>query len=298
MAPRTLDPARTSLDDLIYEVLYTLIRLRLLPVPKSLATLFEGLHTEAKSVRDQENQLNEQAIAAAVTLGWREESINISIRSLSTAILHLVHNIRTDPLHIRYFGDLTPSDLIRAPLDRKLATVRGWIESLRASPHEELRSLGALIEQQIAATDQATQDRQQAEQAIEDFQLLGARHQLFERVNTERKLAYGELAKAMNEDEELRLRSETSDLFFRQVHRRVPDDSVEAARKVVDKARKTLAEAENRLREAQERERAEAQAEAQKLADKAALDAIERDMTAASRTAAEIRKRLTRSKRA
>lgn len=102
----------------------------------------------------------------------------------------------------------------------------------------------------------------------------------------------------MNEQEDLRLRSDTGDLFFRQVHRRAPDDSVEAGVKAVDKARKTLAEAEAQLRDAQERERAEAQAEAQKLADKAALEAIQRNMTEASRAAAAIRRRLARTRRA
>jgi hypothetical protein len=298
MAPRTLAPERTTLDDLIYELLYTLIHLRLIPLPMPQITLFEGLHTQAKTVRGQEHQLAEQEITAEVTLDWREESINIGIRSLSTAILHLVHNNRTDPLYLRYFSEATPSDMIRAPLSRRLVTVRGWIESLKASPHEDLRALGAVIEQQVAATDEAIQALEQAQQAIEDFRLLGARHQLFERVNTERKIAYGELAKATNDHEDLRLRSDTGDLFFRQIHRRNQDDSVEAARKVVDKARKALAEAEGQLREAEERERTQAQAEAQKLADKAALEAIERNMAEANRTATEIRQRLARTRRA
>ena len=298
MAPRNLASDRTTMDDLIYEILYTLIRLRLIPLPMPQTTLYEGLHAEAKAVRDQENDLGEQEIAAEVTLGWREEGINLSVRSLSTALLNIVHNNRIDPLFLRYFGEETPSDMSRAPLGRKLVTVRGWIESLKASPHEDLRTLGAIFEQQVAAADQATQALEQARQALEDFRLLGARHRLFDRVNTERKVAFGELAKTVNADEDLRLRSEAGDLFFRQVRRRDRDDTVEAERKAVDKARKALAEAEGRLKEAEDRERAEDEAEAQRLADKAALEAIQRNVAEANRTAAELRERLARSKRA
>jgi hypothetical protein len=286
------------MDDLIYELLYTLVRLRLISLPTSQIILFEGLHAAAKSVRDQEDSLREQVIAAEVTLGWRDEAINMVIGSISTALLHIVHNNRKDPRYLRYFGDEAPSDMTRPVLGRKLVTVRGWIDSLQASSHPELRELGALLEQQVAAADEAVQALEQARQTLEDFRLVGARRSLFDRVNTERKAAFGDLAKTVADNDELRLRSESGDLFFRQLRRREPDDSVEAARKVVDKARKALAEAEAELKAAEERAQAAAQAEAQRAADKAALEAIERNVAQANRTAAELRNRIARSKRA
>jgi hypothetical protein len=293
MAPRNLSPDRTTLDDLLYEILYTLIRLRLIPLTSQRA-VFEALHTEAKAVRDEENQLLEQVRAAEVEVGWRDESINMSVRSLSTTLLGIAHNDRNDPRYLLYFGGQIPSDLTRTALGRKLVTVRGWIETLKASPHEDLVALGELIEQQATAADEAIAAEAQAQQKLDNFRLVGARRHLFDRVNTERKSAFGELARVVLSDEDLRMRSDSGDLFFRQLRRRDADDSSEAARKVVDRARKALAEAEAQLKEAEERERAEAEAETRRAADKAALETIQRNVAEQNRAARELRERLAR----
>ena len=214
---------------------------------------------------------------------------------LSTTILKITHNDRDDPLYLRYFSSESPSDVVRPILGRELTTVRGWVDSLKASPHAELKDLATVIEGQVAAADEAIQARQEAQQKSADFRRLGARTRIFERVNAERKTTHADLAVLAGTDMDRRLPRDFADRFFRRQPRRPNGEmSVEEAQQALAKMRKALSDAEGELQAAEQRVQEEAQAKAARAAAAAELEATKRTIAQANRRAAELRSKLDR----
>jgi hypothetical protein len=295
MAPRTLDPERMSLDELFDEIAFTVVRLRLSSLASPHLAAFEILDTEAKAVQVEERRLAALLLAAEAAIDWIDEEIDGSVRLLSASILKIVRNDRNDPLYLRYFGGQTPSELARPVLGRELTTVRGWVDSLKASPHDELKDLGTVIEQQVTAADNAVQARQETQQQMEDFRRLGARARIFERVNAERKTTQAGLATLPRGDADRRLSRDFAERFFRQNRRRPSGElSVDEAREALERMRKAMAEAEANLRAAEERAQQAVQAKAERAAAEAELVATKRAITLANRRAAELRDKLDR----
>jgi predicted phage tail protein len=303
MSARILDPDRMTLADLVIELQYTLIRLRLSPEAAPLVPRFEALVTEAEQVERQETALRVALLAAEVAISWRDETIDDTVRTLGATLLKIVRNDREDPLYQRYFGSQNPSAVTRPVLGRELETVRGWVPSLLTSPEPELQDIGRQLTGQVEAADAAIQAQQAQRQKLNDFRLLGDRRRIFERVNAERREAYGFLSKmsytsstvAASGAAETRLPSDFGDRFFRQVRRRKDaDPDVEEAREEVERLEKALAEARNQLKAAEERARAAAAAKAEKLTTQQELEQAEKAAAEAAKKIAELRERLNR----
>lgn len=295
MAPRTLDPGRMTFDELIEEISYTVVRIRLSPLASPHLGTFEALDTEAKAAREEERRLAALVLAAEAAIDWIDEDIDDSVGLISTSILKITGNDRNAPLYLRYFDSQSPSEVARPVLGRELTTVRGWVESLKDSPHAELKDLGAVLEQQVATADGAIEARQEAERKYEDFRRLGGRAQIFERVNAERKTAHAELAALPRTDTGRRLPRDFAERFFRRPPRRSNGEmSVDEAQQVVARMRKALADAEGDLKAAELRVQEEAQAKAERAAAAAELAATKRTIAQASRRAAELRNKLDR----
>jgi hypothetical protein len=301
MTARTLDPERTTLEDLVGEIRYTLVRLRLHPQGVGLVPRFEPLLAEAQQAHLQEMTLRAALDEAEVALGWRDENLDIVVRAIAATILKIVGNERRDPLYQRYFGNQSPSEITRPVLGKELATVRTWVESLAASPHDELKQLADLLEERVTAADIAIETQQTERQRLSDFRLLGARQRIFERTNAERKEAYGVLSKLPYAEPTFAQgpgRQEPGDFgnrFFRALRRRDNEPmDVDEATEAVERVRKTLAEAETELKAAQERARTEAAEKAQRAADKEELERAEKAAAEAARKVAELRERVAR----
>jgi hypothetical protein len=301
MTARILDPERTTLEDLVSELRYTLVRLRLHPAGAALVSRFEALLADAQQAFLQEMALRATLYEAEVALGWRDENIDIVVRTIAATILKIVANDRRDPLYQRYFGNQSPSEVTRPVLGKELETVRGWIESLAASPHDELKQLANLLEERVTAADVAIEAQRDRRQQLDDFRLLGPRQRIFERANAERKEAYGVLSKMPYSEPTFVQgpgRQETGDFgqrFFRAQRRRdnEPPD-IDEAREALERARKTVTEAETALKAAEDRARTEAAEKAQRAADKEELDRAKKAAAEAARKVADLEERLNK----
>jgi hypothetical protein len=301
MAARILDPERTTLEDLVTEIRYTLVRLRLHPQGSALVPRFEALLADAQAAFLQEMALRAALYEADVAIGWRDENIDIVVRMIASTILKIVGNERRDPLYQRYFGNQSPSEVTRPVLGKELETVRSWIESLAASPHEELKQLANLLEERVTAADVAVEAQRDRRQQLDDFRLLGARQRIFERANAERKEAYGVLSKMPYSEPTLLQgagRQEPGDFgqrFFRAQRRRDNEPlDVDEAREALERTRKAVTEAEAELKAAEERARTEAAEKAQRVADKEELERAKKAAAEAARKVAELEERVGR----
>lgn len=194
MSARLLTP-KSALNLLMVELRYTLSRCKADPIAQSCVPVFQLLHDECKVVMEQELDLQEQAAVAQAAVDIADENIDDFSSRLSKALLIIVKDDKTHPLYLHFFGNKSLSLFVKPKLGVQLTATRPWVKDLQTSPFPALQAMAPELIGLIDAADQALTARSDIQAQNRSFRDVGARQQLFDKVNGARKTADGELTK-------------------------------------------------------------------------------------------------------
>jgi hypothetical protein len=289
LLPRTLS-SRVSLRALRPEIGYTLSRFKAEPLAAKYIAPFEGLLTQWGTTNDKEQSLYDDAIEIKALVFARDRTLNVLASRLSKTVLILTGDDRTHSLYTHFFGKKSLKEFTRPTLGAQLGAMRAWIPSLKTSEHEGLKALSSEIEAAVAAADEAAKKKAAIEQETKIFRETGERKKFVDACNAARKLAHGELSKLAHENDGLPLK--LADSFF--LHEVIDREAV-----TMDTVTERIAELNAELTEQQEllaqlkiEEEEKAQAEAERLANRAALAELEKVKKDAEKKAAALRTKL------
>ena len=212
MTARLLNP-RSSILTLVLELRYTISRCQADPRTAFCVPVFQPLRDECGVVQKQELDFLEILSNAQAHVDVSDENLDDFGSRLSKAILTITKDDRSHPLYLHYFGKKPMSVFLRPKLGVQLEAMRPWSHSLVTSDFPALKAMAPEVDQLIAAADKAVASRTDTQNQIRKFRDVGARRQLFDKVNAGRKKAHGDLAKLAIETPGLP--SDYPDGFFR-----------------------------------------------------------------------------------
>ncbi|MBL9009161.1 MAG: hypothetical protein JNJ46_33180 [Myxococcales bacterium] len=236
--PRTLDPDRMPLRELVDECLYTAVRIRQSPLAKAQLALAESLLADARAGLAIEAKLTERQIEADAGIALRNLDLDAAVTEHKSVIARLTRGKTEHTLYQRFYGGLSPHALIRLGLRAELAIVEPWIESLKRDPDPALSALATPLGQAVKEGRDAVAAQDQVIQALRDFR-ADKRAKLFDTVNAGRRTLWAALG-ALDQGPDFALS------FFRVGGSRSRGQtlSLAAAEEAVAAARAQLAEAE------------------------------------------------------
>lgn len=212
MSARLLNP-RSAILVLTLEIRYTISRCQADPRASFCLQGFQACRDECAVVQNQELDLLERLSNAQASVDIADEDLDDFASRLSKAILTITKDDRTHTLYLHFFGKKSISAFIRPKLGIELEAVKAWAESLATSPFPALQAMASEVAGLVVAADKALSARAETQRQIRHFRDVGARHQLFDKVNAARKKAAGDLAKLAIETPGLP--SDYGDSFFR-----------------------------------------------------------------------------------
>ncbi|MFO0762980.1 MAG: hypothetical protein U0359_41475 [Byssovorax sp.] len=288
----------TSLATVLEEIITTLARLQANPLTSNLAADFDVLQAAWAKVNAQEIMRRTAVVTAMAEVAAIDDMLDPLVDALAAAILLITKNDRKDPLYQLYFGAQRPSDLKRPVLGEELATMRGFVPSLLASPFAALVALGNKLAAVVAAADLAIDKLAAAEQENRDFRAIGERKLLIDQLNALRKATYGKLSEMPHALPEEHLPATFAEQFFRHDRSRSNGngkpptlEQLEAMLKVKQAETDAIA---GEIEKAKAKLAAEAAAKqkAQAEADKAALEEAEKQAAEAAAKVQALRNKL------
>ena len=240
-----------SFGELLDENSFTLGELYSHPLAAAFAPQFDGFQTQWFAANAARTSLVIALGKANGVLSATDEGIDDFLDLLDRTLLIITKNDRKAPQYVFYFGT-TPVYLLKRPIHgEELATVRGFVPSLQASPHPALAALAPILVDLVAKADAAIAHQLAAEQALKDFDMLGGKKTLVDGYNGLRQTVFGTLAALPHTHPTAMLPSNFADRFFRHESRkgvaalRNPKEveaKVLAHQKKLDAAQKHLAD--------------------------------------------------------
>jgi hypothetical protein len=191
---RLLD-SRSALLSLLLELRYSIGRFQADPLASFCVQEFQSCRAECLVVQSQELDLLERLSSAQASVDIADENLDDFASRLSKAVLTITRDDRSHSIYLHFFGKKSISVFIRPKLGIELEAARGWGESLMTSQFPALQAMAAELTALLVAADAALAARSEAQREMRYFRDLGARHQLFDRVNASRKKAAGDLEK-------------------------------------------------------------------------------------------------------
>lgn len=180
-----------SLDTLLEEAIYPLVRLGAHPLTAPLAGEYEVFILDWFGVMTEEVNLRIAKLKASAVADLTDDDLDELTKRFAKILTTIV--TATSELYKFYFPR-PPSDVIRPRLGDQLAMAKAWIQSLLDSPHKALNDIGAEISIKAAAGTAAEDGLSKTDQAMKEFRTLGKRRALFDRFNALQKSTYGKVS--------------------------------------------------------------------------------------------------------
>lgn len=285
---RTLDPRRTSTEDLVTETLYTQRVIAHTKEAKALVAEADKMYADAQAGLATEQALAVTRIDADVQVSLGNRALDGGVAELRALVNQRTDSNVEDPLYKRFFSRYRPSEVIRMALATELPVVEPWLASLKDDADPAFVELGKKLAGVVAQGRAALLAQGTARQAERDF-AAGPRQALFADINTGRGALHAALRK-LNDD------AAWLESFFRQAPRREKDDPEELS---VAQAQARLAEKESELQlarsvldAAQKREIAAQAAAAARASKEAERDAKRKEFLALQAHLAELEDQL------
>lgn len=247
--PVPLIPLLASFGELLDENSFSLGEFHSHPLGATFAPQFDDFQTQWFAANTARTALVISLGKANGVLAATDDAIDDFLDLLDRTLLIITKNDRSAPQYVFYFGS-TSVHLLKRPIHgEELATVRGFIPSLLASPHAALAALAPVLVNLVAKADSAIADHQAADQSLKDFDMLGGKKTLIDGYNALRQTAFGSLAAIPHANPTAMLPGNFADRFFRHESRkgvaalRNPKDvqaKVDAHKKKLDAAQKHL----------------------------------------------------------
>lgn len=249
MSPYMLNPETQSTRTVYEESFYTLTMARIVPEAGKHAAAFEALCTEGLKVLDDERKLEEAGLLAQAQVQAADLLLNRFVDRLLGVLAGLGEGRPGTPGYELFFRERPPSALKKFVLGEQLETMRGFVAKLEGSGAAALKALAPDLKKLIEGGDQAKAAVTEARSKLQLFRQTGARQAFFDKANSTRRAAYGELSKLPFDKPELHLEADFGDRFFRVGPRPAPldGDPIEAARAEIAATERELAEQKQAL---------------------------------------------------
>jgi hypothetical protein len=238
-----------SLGDILSENAFTLGKLQSHPLAAPFTSQFDTFQTSWQATDAARTALLIALAKADGATSSADDTLDDFVDTLDRTLLIVVKNDRKSPLYQLYFGEKLPHELKRPILDDELVRVRKFIPSLQGSPVAQLSALAPALVTAVAAADAAVTAKQNAQQALDDFDTTGGKATLIGQFNVLRQTVYGQLAAIPHQNVAAALPTTFGDRFFRHTVRTGPSaaKTVKEAQDAVDKAQKKLTATQNHL---------------------------------------------------
>lgn len=299
MPPFVLNLETQSTRSVYEECFYSLTMTRILPEGAKHSATFEALCADGLKVLDEERKLEEAALLSQAQIQAADLLLNRFVDRLLGVLAGLGEGRPGCPAYDLFFGDRPPSALKRFVLGEQLETMRGWLAKLDAAA-AALKALVPDLKKLIEGGDAAKAGLVDARAKIQAFRQTGSRKVYFDKVNSARKAAYGELSKLPFDKPELHLGADFGDRFFRPAPRSesaTGDDALLAARSDVSELERTLTERKKDLASLEAAAQLEAQAAAERAAKEKRLAELAAQAATVAREQAELTRELTSRRR-
>lgn len=203
-----------SLDAVWEELVYSEARCLKDPNAKGFAKDFGNLIERCEEVRAGQRKAWRAEIAAQAGVDAADDELDDIVDELDDELLYILRGDRTSPRYRHYFSK-PKNEIVRLGLESELGKVRAWPPSLKAETEKPLQKLGARLEADIAAGDEALSERLTAAQqrAVHRLKQIMT---LIDDVNAARRSIYGTL---LARGEELKLDADWANRFFRRTAR-------------------------------------------------------------------------------
>lgn len=199
--------------DLLKENTYPLVNLEANPLTANLAAPFVLLQDDLLVSLSDENKLL-LAVARAEARAWMLDfQIDLLVDALKHGLLVITNGDTTADAYTHYFKK-PPAEVKEPILAEELATVAGWLPSLKTSGHPALKEIYVKLEPLVAQGVPAMNEVNAANQALLDFYEVGTRFALVQKMNAVRKLTHGLLGQLVHDHPELGLPVTFPDSFF------------------------------------------------------------------------------------
>jgi hypothetical protein len=297
MAVKTLDH-RSAILTLLFQVSYTLSRLRAHPLGAPYIPAFEALRAEGLAVLTREIALNEAVIDAQARVDVADDGLDDFAGRGSKAILAVTHDDRSHTLYRHFFGTKPLAELRRPVLAGQLTTMKAWPSALQECGVPALQAMAPELVPLLEAAEAAEKARFDARQAMRKFRDMGERRQWIDRLNATRKEAHGALAKLPHQH--TGLPSDFASQFFLSSPEREAaepaegelPETPEVLREHIATQRKAIEAAETRLAELEAAEAAVKQAAEARAAEEAQLAELDRAAAELEQKRAALREKL------
>lgn len=273
------------------EIVTSWVLLEADPVVAHLAPDFETFYQRKwLPVVTQETVLTLEAHRTDALVDVADQALDDFADELDTVLLRLVGKDRSDPLYAYYFGRKRPHELKRPILAGQLQTMRDFVQPLKTSSHAELSSLGERLEALIANADAAVTRQHRAAESIKTFRTLGERKTCLDELNALRKATAGILSEMPHKYPEKRLPNDYAARFFKRAPRRgktaAKDVTSADLQASIAEYEQILTALKAQLDDVLAKEEADARA-------KAELDALQSELAAAEKAAADANSRIS-----
>lgn len=248
-----------------------------------LAPRYDELFLRWEKIQSEDLRLQGRLVQATAFVGSMDLLMNGYTRVLDKEIRLLVRDNRKAPLYRRIFGRLTPSQVRKLSLPKKIDFMESCLSSLSGDSHPELQELGQKIEADTEKSQGALSEWTRALALLRDFGLVGDYKVFIDFSNAVRKGVFGELLELRHARPDLNLPPRFAYSFFLSKRRRkrlTRDEEIALLQRTIPESEKRLAFLQGQAEEeSQTRQAAEAQAIAEALAKKqAARDAIDEEI--------------------
>lgn len=180
-----------SLEAVWDELVYTEARLEKSEHARAHAPLFAALLQRWEKVSAGQKKAWRAEIAAQAAVDEANDDLDDLIDDVDGALQGVTGRDREAPRYRRYFSQ-SPSVVRRMGLERELAVVRTWPQSLATEPEPALKSVGRRLQEGIKSGDAAVLTRSQAAAARADHRVREINDFIAE-VNGTRQSVYGML---------------------------------------------------------------------------------------------------------
>ena len=192
-----------SLDRLQEELVYSYAKLQAHPATQAIAPGAKSLLDEWQVLVVQEVGLRTEKVRAIAQEELADEELNDTVDEVVYHISGLDPGKR-EPLVRLLLNGVPPSVFKRPVLGRQLEQMRAWPAALQMDTiPASLRALSPRVEAQVSAADQVSGAKEEANQSLRQFRLVGERFQFIQKLNRWRQETFGELDKLAAKDEKL-----------------------------------------------------------------------------------------------
>ncbi|AKT37384.1 hypothetical protein [Chondromyces crocatus] len=269
-----------ELDEIDGQLAQTEISTAADPLTLHLTAAFTQLRQDLLQVRAQEVSRHDAVKAADARAYPVDDELNAISDEVKVAVLALAENNYQHPLYRQFYSGQSPSALKRPVLGEQLETMRTWVALLADQGSAVLAEIGVRLAPIIQRADEVVDAQTVAQQRLDVFE-RGARKAFVDRVNGQRKLAFGRIGEIIHATPGRKLTSSYAERFFQHgPSARTP--TIAGMERLVARQKAKLDRLEARLAEMKSKQDQQRQAQQEAQLEERRLKVVEAEKRAAA----------------